>query len=416
MLTDKQIRGLKPREKEYIVSDDDRSRGTGRLVLRVRPSGSKTWQYHFHVAGKKRKKALGSYPEVSLVRARAEVARLAEVRSSGRVGTEAMAEETLDTGGTLGELLGAYVAHLREKGKRSADEVEAGFKRWIERPKPLLWEKRADLVTPADIRDLLAYHIRRGLTTGANRMRSYLHAAYNYGLSAEYNPRVAATRVWGLTVNPVGAVPSQADYERPGKRVLTPEELAHAWHHLPATPTLGWRMPRIIQLAIATGGQRPTMLLRLRRADVDLEQKVLDIPGDATKNEKPHVVPLEPLALAIVEELVAQAVEEGHELLFPAGHGKEGSIRTNSVTKSLAAYREHYGTALWTLRDVRRTVKTMLGQKKVSKDLRDRLQGHALSDVSSKHYDRYDYLDEKREALRVWDRHLAAILDSHKPK
>jgi len=59
MLTDRQVKALKPREAEYTVSDDTRQRGTGRLVLRVRPSGVKEWLYRYHLDGRKRRV---SYP------------------------------------------------------------------------------------------------------------------------------------------------------------------------------------------------------------------------------------------------------------------------------------------------------------------------------------------------------------------
>lgn len=52
----------------------------------------------------------------------------------------------------------------------------------------------------------------------------------------------------------------------------------------------------------------------------------------------------------------------------------------------------------------KRPVNTVLGQQGVAKDWRDRLHGHAMTDVSSKHYDRHDYLDEKRQAMAAWDR------------
>lgn len=47
-----------------------------------------------------------------------------------------------------------------------------------------------------------------------------------------------------------------------------------------------------------------------------------------------------------------------------------------------------------------------MGELGISKALRDRLQNHALNDVSSKHYDRYEYLSEKRRALELWDSKL----------
>ncbi|MEZ9548040.1 integrase, partial [Vibrio crassostreae] len=60
----------------------------------------------------------------------------------------------------------------------------------------------------------------------------------------------------------------------------------------------------------------------------------------------------------------------------------------------------------FTPRDLRRTCKTLMGELGISKSLRDRLQNHALNDVSSKHYDRYEYLPEKRIALESWQQKL----------
>lgn len=48
----------------------------------------------------------------------------------------------------------------------------------------------------------------------------------------------------------------------------------------------------------------------------------------------------------------------------------------------------------------RKTFKT-LGAK-IPKNLPDKIQGDADLDVSSKHYDHYDSLDEKREAMKTW--------------
>lgn len=55
---------------------------------------------------------------------------------------------------------------------------------------------------------------------------------------------------------------------------------------------------------------------------------------------------------------------------------------------------------IFTARDLRRTCKTLMGEAGISKEIRDRIQNHALNDVSSKHYDRYDYLPENAEHLR----------------
>lgn len=60
--------------------------------------------------------------------------------------------------------------------------------------------------------------------------------------------------------------------------------------------------------------------------------------------------------------------------------------------------------------DLRRTFRTRLPQLGVAADIRDRLMNHIPTDVGTKHYDRYQYLDEKRGALKAWQSSLQSIL------
>lgn len=64
MLTDTQIRGLKPATRPFKVADTDG------LFLLVQPSGALLWRFRFKVFGVERKLSLGTYPEVSLKDAR----------------------------------------------------------------------------------------------------------------------------------------------------------------------------------------------------------------------------------------------------------------------------------------------------------------------------------------------------------
>jgi len=64
MITDIEIKKLKPTGKEYQKAD---ARG---LVLVVRAKGSKFWRYEYRLDGKKFKYGYGSYPEIGLSDAR----------------------------------------------------------------------------------------------------------------------------------------------------------------------------------------------------------------------------------------------------------------------------------------------------------------------------------------------------------
>jgi hypothetical protein len=63
-----------------------------------------------------------------------------------------------------------------------------------------------------------------------------------------------------------------------------------------------------------------------------------------------------------------------------------------------------------TNRDLRRTWKTLAGKSAVSKEIRDRLQNHTLQDVSSKSYDRWTYMPEKRAGMEKWDKFVTKLL------
>ena len=52
----------------------------------------------------------------------------------------------------------------------------------------------------------------------------------------------------------------------------------------------------------------------------------------------------------------------------------------------------------WTLHDLRRTAKTLMSRAGVRPDISERVLGHVIAGVEGV-YDRYGYLEEKRDAL-----------------
>ena len=63
-------------------------------------------------------------------------------------------------------------------------------------------------------------------------------------------------------------------------------------------------------------------------------------------------------------------------------------------------------------RDLRRTFKTLGGSFGLPLEIRNRIQGHAMTDVGSIFYDRHDYLAEKRAGMEKWISNLAGLLGS----
>lgn len=64
MLTDVQLRRLAPKDKAYKLAD------AGGLFILVQPNGSRLWRMKYRFGGKEKLLAFGSYPEVTLAKAR----------------------------------------------------------------------------------------------------------------------------------------------------------------------------------------------------------------------------------------------------------------------------------------------------------------------------------------------------------
>ena len=64
--TDIQVKSLKPRDKPYFVAEP------GGLYVQVHPSGRKVWRYRYQLDGRARWYRLGSYPLMTLSKAREE--------------------------------------------------------------------------------------------------------------------------------------------------------------------------------------------------------------------------------------------------------------------------------------------------------------------------------------------------------
>ncbi|MBT6045924.1 MAG: hypothetical protein HOG49_03795, partial [Candidatus Scalindua sp.] len=66
----------------------------------------------------------------------------------------------------------------------------------------------------------------------------------------------------------------------------------------------------------------------------------------------------------------------------------------------------------FTARDLRRTFTTHLSRIDVLAEIRNRIQNHAIAgDVESKHYNRFDYANQKKSALEKWEREMKHIVN-----
>lgn len=433
MFTDKFIRCLTGRNKPYREWEQGADRGFG---VQVTPAGTKTFFVFYTHHGKRRFMNLGRYPDTSLkdARERCRDARgLLEDgidpqthRASEQARLREEAEEVerkhreAELQGSVEQLFGAYVGDLQANGKRSWPEVRRALYRDA---LPVLGNTtKAREVMPHHIKLVLHRLIKRGAVIGANRLRAYMSSAFRFGIEHDNDARnVDATILFFIESNPVRDVPKPAKSENAGERDLSADEIRDLWWHL-SGGECGMSAPSSIalRLLLAAGGQRVSEVLGAEWSEFDTVNMRWEIPGTRTKNRKAHVMPITPLVVKLLDELAPFAGDSIH--LFPKQGGKcteeetPASMPYSSLSQAVSRFCKARGFTKFTPRDLRRTCKTRMGEIGISKDIRDKIHNHAQNDVSTKHYDRYDYLAEKRQAMDAWERWLnMVVLDNQTP-
>lgn len=226
-----------------------------------------------------------------------------------------------------------------------------------------------------------------------------------------------ALRTFGIDTNPIASIGALAQFNRARDRNLSAEELQAFLQRLEKVPA-GVKKDAVT-LALLLGGQRPAQLLRARPVDVDLSAGTITLydPKGSRKQPRPHVLPLTKKAGGILQALLERDDDEekGKAPPFIFTSDGETQLRPETVAGvvaeiSAAMVKAKEAREAFEMRDLRRTCETMLAALGVSSDVRAQLQSHGLGGVQKRHYDRHEYMAEKREALELWQRHLDRLL------
>jgi len=378
---------------------DGEGHGTGRLVLVMKPMPTRVtadWMAQQWRDEKRLKKKLGSYPSMPLSKAREIFNRdFAELIQKGR--SIKIAGDTRP--GTVADLFEAYVAYLKEGGKPSWKEAEKGLNKIAD---TLGRNRPARDVEPDEITAIIRPIYERGKRSMADHVRSYIRSAFSWGLKSEHDYRSTATRRSRLTYNPAAGIPTEP--KTIGTRWLSEEEFVrlYRWLECPDTPVHP-SYPRAVQIIMLTG-QRVEEIARLHVDQWDARERIID--WTKTKNLQPHAVPVPSLAAELIESIIPNE----HGWFFPSAKDPSKPVSHGTLYSFVWRQRDRGVIPHATNRDLRRTFKTLAGKAGIPKEIRDRLQNHALQDVSSKHYDRWNYMVEKRAGMAKWDKFVRAML------
>lgn len=426
-------------------------RGSGTLLFRRSDSGAVVAYFRYTKPdGKRDTMPIGQFDErgkagMTLAEIRQKAAELSRLHQSGTHEVRAHLEAEREAGEsakraaeaarvqaeieaerqaryTLRAMCDAYLSALERAGKgKSAAGARSLFKCHID-------EGTANMpardVTAHQVAALVRKVREAGKERAAGMLRSYLSAAFNAAKRAPFDSALPADLIpFGIEHNPVDAIPAIAVQR--GDRTLSAAELrAYIGHLLRIGHETGPELAdSALLLALYAGGQRMAQLLRAKVGDFDQDTATLRLWDGKGKRTQPreHLLPLAPHAAAMVVALVERAKARETERAKQEGRAPElaglwlfsthGRVAMNpeTVSNRAAEVCAGIGGEAFNVRDIRRTVETMLAGLGISKDTRAQLLSHGISGVQAAHYDRHAYTDEKRAALVAWEARLEAI-------
>ena len=362
---DLEISSLKPVEGVKVKRYAIQSKHGGGLKIEIRESGLKRFVYRFKIGGSEGELLLGSYPALTLAKAREEHGKAVLLVKRGIDPTKFAAQEKAknETALTMDELLGRWLDAQRVAQVVKPKTLQCHQDRWNRHLKKTLGNIRLIDLTRAHLAQALEItrratkdETRKGLGT-LNQMLDYavVHCLI------EANPaRLLRPKDFGASAG------------SPRERWLTVPELRRLWKAIDEDlgsggslaaggrgvsrhATISLPAANAIKLLILTGCRRGEVA-NMRFSHI--RDDVWTIPD--TKNGKPHSVFLSRQAKALIDE---QALYVNGDFVFESDRPKSDVIEpilVDSITRALRRFisRSLSDMEPFTVHDLRRSAAT----------------------------------------------------------
>lgn len=386
MLTPSAVANAKPQEKPYKLTDE---RG---LYLLVRPSGARWWRFDYRRpdTGKRNTLSLGTFPEVSLKRARErrEEARalLADGIDPGQQ-RQAEREARADT-------FAAVAADWLERQRASMTTGTAEKAQWQLSLVPELALRPVSELTAPEVLRALRKIEAKGTHDTVHRVKQRIGQVMRYAITVGLAERDPTADLRGALA-PVVTTPRAAVTDP-----IAVANLLRALDVYTGQPTTAAAL-RLAPLLFV----RPGNLRAMEWAELDLDAAVWRIPAGKMKMREAHVVPLASQAVAILREL--QPLSSRSRYVFPSLRTADRPMSENTINAALR--RLGFDKDTMTGHGFRAMASTRLNELGWSPDVIERQLAHAERNKVRAAYNRAQYLDERTRMMQAWADYLDGL-------
>lgn len=388
LLNDTLINSISEAENDTEIYD---SKVSG-LAIRIYTNGTKSFVYRFKFNGQSKRYTIGKYPKITLNKARETAKDLyAQIRLGANPITEKKKKEEIERSPSFRELKNEYIAkHIPTMKESTANE----FKRIIAKELSSLFSYKLNQITKKQflrILDKKAYSEKH--PTQANQIKIVLSSMYSFGVSRDF-----------IESNPILSIPTYKSGKNQRNRFYDEREIKIIWNEIISMPSPTKEAFQILFLL----GQRKGETLKMRWKDIDHSNRVWTIPSHIAKNGTEHQIPLTNYVFDILKGL-----ESKSEYVFYSPVNSNKPIQ--SIKRQTKRVKDNSGIDDFRVHDIRRTVATFLAKLGTDRTTIGKILNHkGISGDNSitAIYDRYNYSNEKRQALQEWEFRLIEIVNS----
>ncbi len=390
-LSDVKIRNLKPKEKQYKVSDFEG------LYILVKPTGSKLWQMKYRYFGKERLLSFGAYPAVSLAQARKlkEDARslLAQDIDPSETKQEDKRAKREAQGHTFQKIGEAFYEKQCKEGKSKATLDKTAYHLKLANAefgrKPI-----TEITAPMILRVLRKQEVKGNHET-AHRLRARIGSVFRYAVAsglAETDPTYALK---DALIRPT----------RVHRAAITdPKALGALLREIDGFE--GQATTRIGLQLLALTAQRPGEIRHAKWEEFDFQEKIWSLPAAKMKMRRDHNVPLPDQAIALLDEL--RMITGNGEYLFPSLRSWQRPMSENTLNAALR--RMGYAGDEMTAHGFRASFSTLANESGLwNPDAIEAALAHVERNEVRKAYNRGLYWSERVKLADWWAGYLDAL-------
>ena len=371
----------------------------GGLYLEVLPSGKKLWRLKYYYQKKEKRISLGSYPLISLAKAREERDEakrlLLQDLDPSAVRKETKRQLALEAENSFKTVALEWHDIQKDRwSKNYAYKIMRGLELNLF---PYIGEKPIDDISPPELLSVIRNIEKRGSMDIAGRTKQIAGQIFRYGIQTGRCERDMAADLKGAL----------RSHKATHFRTIDIKELPAFLDALRRNEArLFERTRRAVWLSLYTFC-RPVEIRKARWSDIDLDEKLWVIPAALMKMRREHIVPLSTPVIQILREQHGEVKYLNSDWVFPSQVKPTNPMSDGTVNKAIKALGFGQKMVAHGFRALART--TIHEKLNYAPEVIEKQLAHKSPGPLGEAYDRTQFLEQRVQMMQDWADYLVAL-------